>query len=308
MLTKTDHRENTERQLGSFEKGARTSITAPIQGTKADKSVRLVPLDRIMARKQIREEFNEEELHQLGQSLKKKQLQPCTVFWSDDDNAFVLIAGERRYRAAKLVGLESLRCTVFDYEPAPEELHELQLIENVQRKDLKPIEEARGYQRFKDEFGYTQPQIAAKTGKNQSTISRALSLLKLPEDLQGKVGTEQLPLSLAYKIAKKDEVQQRTMLTEYNRGEVTIRDALSSKSKKQNTPIGTERTKKARGIRFSGRGKKSLTNTDFALGALDWCEDLALDKRASVDLDAIRKRLNELLEDLSVSLAQTKAA
>lgn len=306
LKRRRDHGENTARQLDSFEKGPRmSSPIAGLTGTKADKNTRWIPLERIVARKQIREEFSEDELQELANSLQEHgQQQACTVFWSDVEDRFVIVAGERRFRAAQLAHKETLKCNVLDREPSEQEHHELQLIENVQRQDLNPIEEAKAYQKFIDDFGLTQMEIAKKTGKNQSSVSRALKLMKLPEEIREQLAQANASRTLAEKLVRLETIEdQRDMLERHLRGELTVREAqaeTSSKSTKSaRRPAAKQtRVKKARGIDFRAAGKKKHTNTDYALGALDWCEDLATDKRAAADLDAVTSRLREVLHSL----------
>ena len=96
---------------------------------------------------------------------------------------YELIAGERRWRAAQRAGLHEVPAVVRDV--APTQAFEMALVENLQREDLNPIEEAAGYQRLVDEFGYTQEQLAERVGKDRSTVANALRLLRLPESVRG---------------------------------------------------------------------------------------------------------------------------
>ncbi len=98
---------------------------------------------------------------------------------------YEIVTGERRWRAARLAGLERVPVIVRDL--SPQEVLELALIENLQREDLNPIEEARGYQRLIKEFGLTQEEIARKVGRQRSTIANVLRLLKLPQEIQEDV-------------------------------------------------------------------------------------------------------------------------
>ncbi len=99
-----------------------------------------------------------------------------------DGDSFVLIAGERRWRAAHLAGLERVPVYVRGAPPSPAEQLELALIENLQREDLDPVESALGYQRLVQQYGHTQEQVAVRVGKDRVTITNALRLLKLPPD------------------------------------------------------------------------------------------------------------------------------
>ena len=126
--------------------------------------------------------YDEEALKELAASIKEKGvLQPLLVR-ELNPGLYELVAGERRWRAAKLAGLDRVPVIVRDL--SPQEALELALIENLQREDLNPIEEARGYKRLMEEFGLTQEEVARKVGRDRSTVANALRLLKLPEDIQ----------------------------------------------------------------------------------------------------------------------------
>ena len=135
---------------------------------------------------QPRSHFDAEKLQQLADSIREKGvIQPLLVTRSKN-NRYVLIAGERRLRAAKLAGREEVPVVVMDKGSDNESL-ELALIENIQRHDLNPIEEAMAYGRLMEEFHLTQEEVAKKVGRQRSTITNVLRLLQLPENLQGDV-------------------------------------------------------------------------------------------------------------------------
>jgi len=127
----------------------------------------------------------EENLEELAASIKEKGILQPLLVREVTPGIYELIAGERRWRAAKLAGLE--RVPVILRDLSPQEALELALIENLQREDLNPIEEARGYQRLMEEFGLTQEEVAQKVGRERPTVANALRLLKLPEDIQEDV-------------------------------------------------------------------------------------------------------------------------
>lgn len=143
-------------------------------------ALRIVPLDEIRANpEQPRERFDREDLDALAQSIRTHGvLSPLVV--RRQEGRYILIAGERRFRAAGLAGLHEVPVVVRDAETPAEQL-ELALVENLQRSDLDPIEEGRGYQRLIDDFAYTQEEVALKVGKNRSTVANAVRLLKLPD-------------------------------------------------------------------------------------------------------------------------------
>ena len=133
---------------------------------------------------QPRKKFDQEQMEELAESIKLHGvLQPLLV--QKKDGLYEIIAGERRWRAAKLAGLKEVPVVIRQY--TPQESMEVALIENLQREDLNPIEEAKAYQKLIQEFGLKQEEIAAKVAKNRTTITNAMRLLKLDEGIQNMV-------------------------------------------------------------------------------------------------------------------------
>jgi ParB family chromosome partitioning protein len=143
-------------------------------------TLRHVPLDEVRANpEQPREVFVPGELESLADSIRVHGiLTPLVV--RREQGRYVLIAGERRLRAAALAGLSEVPVIVRD-APEPREQLELALIENLQRSDLDPVETARGYDRLSREFGLTQDEVARRVGCDRSTVANMMRLLKLPE-------------------------------------------------------------------------------------------------------------------------------
>ena len=198
-------------------------------------NAKLIAVRRIIAKEQVRKDFNEEELDELAHSLRTVgQKTPILVYWSDEDNNYVIIAGERRYRAAQMAGLTELACQIHPHRPDEAELVELQFVENAIRSDLNPIEEAESYKRLQDLKGFSANQLAERIGKNQSTISRSLALLKLPSGIQEHVAKGRIPVSVAREIVKLEtEAAQEKMAAEYLAGELTTTQAQAQTNKKQ---------------------------------------------------------------------------
>lgn len=135
---------------------------------------------------QPRAQFDEQALQELAASIKEKGvIQPLVVTKNDDEN-YGLIAGERRLRASKLAGLSTVPVVIRDVSGDDERL-ELALIENVQRRDLNPIEEAEAYEKLIKVFSYTQQQAADKVGKNRTTVTNRLRLLQLPDFIKDDI-------------------------------------------------------------------------------------------------------------------------
>ncbi len=149
------------------------------QDIESDRTVvREIPLTQIVPNKyQPRKHFDEEALRELSQSLRKHgQLQPIVVVEQNDDQ-YMIIAGERRFRAAKMAGLETIKAIVADLEN--QNLRELALIENIQRENLSPLELAQSYKELIEEYKITQEELSEIIHKSRSQITNTLRLLQL---------------------------------------------------------------------------------------------------------------------------------
>lgn len=150
---------------------------------KDGKSVRSIAISLIDPNKnQPRKKFDEDALNELASSIKVHGvLQPILVV--ERDGRYLIVAGERRWRASKIAGLKEVPCLVADF--TNNEIKEISIIENLQRKDLTPIEEAKAIKELIDEFGWTQDVVAERLGKSRPVISNTLRILTLqPEVIQ----------------------------------------------------------------------------------------------------------------------------
>ena len=167
--------------LGSKGRGLEALISQQMDNIN-DKGVAEIDINKISPnREQPRRVFDEFALEELAESMKVYGvLQPLLVQKKGD--YYEIIAGERRWRAAKLAGLKEVPVVIREY--TKQQTMEIALIENVQREDLNPIEEAKAYQRLIQEFELKQEEIAARVGKNRVTITNSMRLLKLDERVQ----------------------------------------------------------------------------------------------------------------------------
>ncbi len=131
---------------------------------------------------QPRRDFDETTLRELADSIRQKGVLQPVLAEPSADGGYIIIAGERRVRAARIAGLERVPVLVRQF--SPEEKLEIALIENVQREDLNPIEEALAYRNLMEIAGLNQEQIAGRVGKDRSTVANTLRLLRLPPDAQ----------------------------------------------------------------------------------------------------------------------------
>ena len=161
---------------------------------------------------QPRDEFAKEAIDSLAKSIKKKQLAPIRVRWSASHDKWIIICGERRWRAAQAAKLETIECYFVDRELSDAEILEEQLVENLLREDLSPIEQARGFSALMDLHGWNGKQVAESLRIPASTVSRALALLDLPADIQDNVDSGRLAARSAYEISRvDDEAVQRDL-------------------------------------------------------------------------------------------------
>jgi ParB/RepB/Spo0J family partition protein len=160
-------------------------------GCSAVRDVLHVPLDRISPDPdQPRKEFDEEALFGLAGSLKAKgQLQPVRVRYDEEGDHYFLIAGERRWRAAAIAKLDSLQCIVDNHD---DDQRLTQVVENLQRSDLSPMEQARAFDKMLHDNSWTQSQLAESTAVSLAVVSRSLAMLDLSPADQAKVDAGEL--------------------------------------------------------------------------------------------------------------------
>lgn len=156
---------------------------------------------------QPRTVMEERKLNELAASIREHGLiQPLIV--TQDGDKYTLIAGERRWRAAQLAGLEALPVVI--KEATPQEMLELAIIENVQRADLNPLEEAYAYRQLMDDFGMTQEEVSKRMGKGRSTVANLVRLINLPQNIQQAVVNEAISGAHARALLPLPTPQQQT--------------------------------------------------------------------------------------------------
>ena len=195
----------------------------PEKQAEAVKSEVTVKITSIIANeKQPRKNFDEEELSQLTESVRQYGvLQPLLV--KKEGEKYRIIAGERRYRAAKEAGLKEIPVVIRDY--TSQQAAEVSIIENVQRADLNPMEEAMAYQMLIDDYGLKQEEIAGKVSKNRTTITNALRLLKLTDKVRLMVAQGALSAGHARTLVPiEDEDTQYALAREVVEKQLSVRE------------------------------------------------------------------------------------
>jgi ParB family chromosome partitioning protein len=160
------------------------ATTETMDGNRA--ATREVPVDRIAANPfQPRSRFDEASLKELAESIKATGILQPVLLRRGPDGGYQLVAGERRFRAAQYAGLDAIPAIIRDVDDR--EMLELAIIENVQREDLNPIDEAKGYQTLATRLELTHDQISTRVGKHRTAVTNALRLLGLPVEVQDMV-------------------------------------------------------------------------------------------------------------------------
>lgn len=183
----------------------------------------LISLHEIEPNKsQPRKKFDEGALMELAESIKQHGIiQPLIV--QKKDKYYEIIAGERRWRASRIAGLKEVPVIIKDY--SPQEIIEIALIENIQREDLNPIEEALAYQRLIKEFNLKQDELAEKVSKNRTTITNSLRLLKLDEKVQEMLINEEISSGHARALLPlEDPKLQSDIAKKVIEGKLSVRD------------------------------------------------------------------------------------
>ena len=199
----------------------------------SQKSIKNLPVEDINpGRFQPRTNFDEEKLLELTNSIKNHGVLSPILVREVGLNKYEVIAGERRLRASKNAGLKTIP-TLIDQKQDKDAL-ESALIENLQREDLNAVEEARGYDRLKREFGLTQDEVAVSTGKARSTIANSLRLLSLPAKVLDMLSSGQIEKGHAKLLASMSPLEAEKAADNIIKNKLTVKDLTGITSKKIN--------------------------------------------------------------------------
>jgi ParB family chromosome partitioning protein len=251
----------------------------------------MIRLDRIGPDpRQPRKEFDEESLARLADSLRSRgQLQPIRVRWDDGADLYIVVVGERRYRAAILAGMEAIACVVVSGNPTPEDLLEDQLVENALREDLKPIEQAKAYQALLAARSLSQRQLAERLQIGHASIARALALLELPSTIQEAVDEGKIAPNTAYELTKVDDRAEQATLAQ---------DAAEGRLKRDEVQKLTRSPRKGRGA--SKAKARKVTSRVVRTSAAR----VTIELRKGEGLEAILASAEEAVEQLRAELRQ----
>jgi ParB family chromosome partitioning protein len=222
------------------------------EGNLVESNLMELEIDRLdPAIDQPRNIFKENKLEELAQSIRHNGIiQPLVVRRKGE--RFEIIAGERRWRAAQKAGLHKIPCVIKDV--SSENLLEISLIENIQREELNPIEEANAFKRLLEMRDLTQEEVARRVGKDRSSITNALRLLKLPMELQRLVEEEKLSMGHARALLSMDSAQDQ----------ITLARQITSKSLSVRETEQLVKRSHSTSSRTAGNKTPTLENADRA--------------------------------------------
>lgn len=191
-------------------RGSLDTRPTPYDGRRRLDRAAELDLDRIEADPQHREVFEEESLMRLARSLKEHgQMQPIRVRWSESRSKYIIIAGERRFRAAALAGLPSIQAIIVEGELTESQIIREQVIENALREDLRPTEQGKAFKDLMEANGFNGKELASYLHVAPSTISRRIAVLELSDELQEKVDSGELSIKDAIATAKTETNPKR---------------------------------------------------------------------------------------------------
>lgn len=261
------------------------------QGVTKSKAAAEIPTAKIGPDPdQPRETFDEDGIERLAESLKARgQLQPIRVRWDDARGQYVIVCGERRWRAAQRAGLPMMSCVVIDGPMDPAELLSVQLVENALREDLKPIEQARAFRALMDRNGWSARQVARELAYPQSSLVKILELLELPASVQERVERGELPVTTAYELRRIEDPSEQA--------EVADRIADGKLTRGEAEAIVRERSRgSARAVKGRG-GKAKPKRTSASIRTANGYR-LTAECRKGVDDEGLRVALAEAMEQL----------
>ena len=235
-----------------------------------------IPLDSIKTNpNQPRKHFDEDELAELADSIREQGIIQPLIVEDDGDGTYTIVAGERRFRSARIAGLSQVPVVLRKY--SDEKRVAVSLIENIQRSNLNPIDEASAYKQLMELSGLSQDEVASRVGKNRATVANALRLLKLPREMQDSIRSFEISAGHARAILSVSDARgQDTLYREILKKGLSVRDAEKratalGQSKKPQKPLnkGREPELAAMEEKFITRlGTKVAINGDLNKGTI----------------------------------------
>ncbi len=224
----------------------------------------MAPLDRAPRN------HSDESIHRLGEDIQTRgQLQPIRVYWSAGHKKWVIIAGERRWLAIQAVGLCKVAAMILDHEPTSAEILSERLADNMLREVPEPLEIARGFQALMDLKSWNASEVADHLHLHRGTVSRALALLRLPEDVQQRVESGELAPATAYELSKIGDQATQRQLAEKAVSETLTRSQTVSVAKASSKAVSKPSAKSTNATKRTICTRDGITVTLTARRQID---------------------------------------
>lgn len=250
---------------------------------------------------QPRKTFGTEADGRLADNMRVRgQLVPILVRWDAEANVYVVIDGDRRFRAATQAGLPEMTCVV-ENESDPDAILEMQLIANALREDVSPVEQARAWQRLMESQGLTQRQLADKLGYTHGTITKKVALLDLPEAIQADVDSGRIKAETGYFIAQvADPAEQEAMAEQAKAGNLKRDEARDRASQSRSAASKMTGQGDASKAKAKARPKVITSRTFKGEGGLR----ITVERARGLDLAALLAAMEHAVETIRGELAQ----
>jgi ParB family chromosome partitioning protein len=249
---------------------------------------------------QPRTEFDEAAIARLAESLKAHgQIQPISVRWSDDMGRYLIVTGERRWRASILAGRPAIAAVIVEGERTESQILEMQLVENCLREDLQPIEQARAFRTLMDRNGWTAARLAEALQLTGASVTRALALLDLPYTVQDAVADGTLAPSVAYEVSKLDDPDAQAEVAAR-----VVAEGLSRAETVEAVRKAASRPKVASGKGGGGKPRKVTERViRTTLGSR-----VTVENRKGLDADTVLASLREAVAKVEAELGDDQVA
>ena len=291
-------KKSSDRSSG---KGAAKAAGKEAKSDDGDDRVLYVDINDIRPNSaQPRMHFDEDKLTELASSIKANGvIQPLIV--RESSTGYELVAGERRWRASRIAGLRKVPCIVRNFDDRQNAI--VAIIENMQREDLNPIEEAKGLRSMTEKYGFTQEQVSASLGRSRTYIANSIRLLKLPEEIQEYVSSGQMSAAHGRTIINiPDKARQKEVADKIIRNDLSVRateklaervkDELKPERKRRKKPAKPENTRSAE-IEAVERELMSLTGTKVRIAGDGSAGRIEMDYYSLDELNRLIETLRE---------------
>ncbi len=275
-----------------------------LDGTERLRAAAMIDVNRILPDPdQPRKEFDEDAIGRLAASLNEHgQIQPVAVRWSEDMGRYLIVSGERRWRASMVAGRKTIAAVIVEGERSDSKILEMQLVENCLREDLQPVEQARAFRTLMNRNGWSALRLGQTLHMSESTIIKSLALLTLPLAVQERVEAGELAPSVAYEVSRLDDPAQQA--------EVAARVVTEGLSRAETVEAVRKAASQPRaaGAKAKGAAKTKPRKVTERAFRTEGGTRVTLENRKGLDARAIAVALRDVLTKVEAELGNDQVA